>query len=344
MTSVSLIILILVFVPDIILGTEYQDCTSLFKNRVALFENKFYPGYWSFPGHEFIPDAPFSLSSLYGLWLGYNKNTQDAKSNNLYHWTLYDCGPTESSFDSFTSDNSTLCIRSNSEKYSGNWIRESRVTFDGHRFPEHVPHHNFHDVSNQTNSSFKHKIFCTHCSTDETFHNCRIINVGPGPGKYLYTSKTGFHRFNQNGEEKWKGEITSENESWFSWRIIAPETSIYWRQKIVDNCEGITDLPASITLSKSITTTDSTTHSVAQKIAIGFKAIKLLNLKVDSETTYTWTTTKTREYAEGSEVTIGNGKMVKPGWKWIVKQLVGTAAFAEISTDKYKSLDVKCNT
>ena len=36
--------------------------------------------------------------------------------------------------------------------------------------------------------------------------------------------------------------------------------------------------------------------------------------------------------------------MVKPGWKWIVKQLVGTAAFAEISTDKYKSTDVQCNT
>ena len=67
--------------------------------------------------------------------------------------------------------------------------------------------------------------------------------------------------------------------------------------------------------------------------------------KFESETTYSWTNSKTKKFAEGNEVTIGgNGKMVKPGWKWIVKQLVGTAAFAEISTDKYKSIDVKCNT
>ena len=165
-------ILILVFVPDIILGSEYQDCTSLFKNRVALFENKYYPGYWSYPTtHQRID-------------LGYNKNTQDAKSNNLYHWTLYDCGPTESSFDSFTSDNSSLCIRSNSEIYKGNWING---------FARHVANHNLYDISNKTNSSFKHKIICTHCSTTgEIFHNCRIINVGPGPGKYLYTTSGGF--------------------------------------------------------------------------------------------------------------------------------------------------------
>ena len=256
------------------------------------------------------------------LTLGYNKNTQDAKSNNLYHWILHDCGK------------STLCIQSNSEEYKGNWIRGAPQA--GRDLTEHVAHHNFHDVSNQTDSPFKHKIFCTHCSTvGEIFHNCRIKLLA-GPGKYLYTKSGGLHQY-------FEGEITSENESWFSWRIIAPETKISWRQKEFDNCEGIEDLPAYQTLTQSIKTTDSTTHSVAQKITIGIEATKLLN-KLESDTTYTWTNTKTREYAEGSEVTIGRGKMVKPGWKWIVKQLVGTAAFAEISTDKYKSIDVECNT
>ena len=96
-------------------------------------------------------------------------------------------------------------------------------------------------------------------------------------------------------------------------------------------------------MTKSITiTSDTTAHSLEQKIAIGYQATELL--KLTSDTTYTWTNAKTREFAEGSKVIIGNGKMVKPGWKWIVKQLVGTAAFAEISTDNFKSIDVECNT
>ena len=197
----------------------------------------------------------------------------------------------------------------------------------------HVAHHNFHDVSNQTNSSFKHKIFCTHCSTDETFHNCRIINVGQGSAKYLYTEADGEHEF-------FAGNITSENESWFSWRITAPETKTYWREKHIENCEGTEALPATVTLTKSITTTNSATTE--QKISLGVEATKVL--KMSASVSFSWSNTNTKEYAEGSEVTIGTGKMVKPGWKWIVKQLVGSAAFAEISTDKYKSVDVKCNT
>ena len=123
---------------------------------------------------------------------------------------------------------------------------------------------------------------------------------------------------------------------------------MYWRQKEVDNCEGIEDLPATLTFTESITTSDTTTHSVAQKITIGFKAIKLLKIaKFEAETTYTWTNAKTKQFAEGNEVTIGssgdNGKLVKPGWKWVVSQLVGAASFTEISTDKFKSIDVKCN-
>ena len=88
------------------------------------------------------------------------------------------------------------------------------------------------------------------------------------------------------------------------------------------------------------------------KVTVGLEAIDLLDkwakLSVSSETTYTWTTTKTKEFAEGKVVTLGsngsNGKVVKPGWKWVVSQLVGTAGFTEIRTDKYKSKDVQCST
>ena len=112
MTPLPVIILILVFVSDFILGTEYQDCTSIFKNRVALFEYKYYPGYWSYPH-----------SSQLCLYLGYNRNLEDAKANNLYHWTLHDCGNVpafqESWLVDYASDNSTLCIQSNSETNKG---------------------------------------------------------------------------------------------------------------------------------------------------------------------------------------------------------------------------------
>ena len=88
------------------------------------------------------------------------------------------------------------------------------------------------------------------------------------------------------------------------------------------------------------------------KVTVANQAIELLKnwvkIGVTSETTYTWTKSKTKEFAEGKIVTLGsngsNGKLVKPGWKWVVSQLVGVAGFAEISTDKYKSTDLQCNT
>lgn len=318
MKPVSVIVLILVFVTDIIFGTEYLDCTSFFKNRVALFEYKYYPGYWSYPSSEY-------------LYLGYNKNTEDAKSNTLYHWTLHDCGK---------SDNSTLCIESNSEDYKGNWIKKVEKTTcstrnSGHYgagcsytteiYPILVEHHNFNDVSQ--NPRFWYKIFCTKCSTDENFQDCEIRNVD---GYRLYTKKTGFHKF--------KGAI---QESWFSWRIIAPETKMYWKPQTINNCKGTDDLLSTIKLNQSITNTVTTTNSVAQKVNVGTEAIKLLN-KLESETSYTWTKAKTTQFAEGKEVTLK--KLVKPGWKWVVSQLIGTVSFLEISTDEYKSTDVQCST
>ena len=70
----------------------------------------------------------------------------------------------------------------------------------------------------------------------------------------------------------------------------------------------------------------------------GLAAIKLLN-KLESETTYTWTKAKTTQFAEGKKVTLK--KLVKPGWKWVVSQLIGTVSFLEISTDEYKSTYVQ---
>ena len=127
---------------------------------------------------------------------------------------------------------------------------------------------------------------------------------------------------------------------------------MYWRRHIVNNCEGIEDLPAVIAMTTSITNSVTTTQSVAEKVTVANQAIELLKnwvkIGVTSETTYTWTKAKTKEFAEGKIVTLGsngsNGKLVKPGWKWVVSQLVGTASFTEISTDKYKSTDVQCST
>ena len=342
MKPLPVIILILVFVSDVILGTEYQDYTSIFKNRVALFEYKYYPGYWSYP----YLSGPLSFVRYRILGLGYNRNLEDAKANNLYHWTLHDCGNVpafqESWLVDYASDNSTLCIQSNSETFKGNWITYWWDSYNYDRI-RHVAHHNIYDVS-QTNSLFRHKIFCTQCSTGEIFQNCRISNVGgssPIPPRYWYTNKRGKHLMSEQ----------INDESWYSWRIAASETKIYWRSHIVDNCEGIEDLPAVITMTTSVTSSSTTTHSIEEKLTIAAKATKLLkNVVFDfkSETSYAWTYTKTKEFAKGKIVTLGsngsNGKLVKPGWKWVVSQLVGVADFAEISTDRYKSTDLQCNT
>lgn len=283
----------------------YRDCTNTFKNRVASFEYSYYPGYWMYPSPTYgnKPRLGWAVPS-------------SLQADTTYQWILHACGD-------------SLCMESKRTGWDNYFINYYFLDKHANNFDTRLDT-NLHRGSNHEKWV---KIMCTSCNPDYsfTYGECQIMDVGK---KY---------RFFSTGMGLLMLCKDCGDSSWFKWRIQSPPTRQYWAE-VVNICnKGSTITKYTRAFKSSITTSLSQTQtwSVSAKINFGIAAGKLINalssLGGESSTSYSYSRTELRQSAE--EVTHTLEKDVQPGYRWIVKQFVGEAAYTTIKTTKYMEDD-----
>ena len=140
--------------------------------------------------------------------------------------------------------------------------------------------------------------------------------------------------------------------SWFNFRIVTPKTSTYWKKiEQRENCHSTEPIPASTTIRESIVQTSSSTNTseIEFQIKAGI-ALETLSasLNVDFRKSYSWQSTSIYEMSQSREHVIGGAGgetyKIKPGYKWIVYQWIGEAAYFRLATATFKTCDVPCET
>jgi len=302
------LIMVLAASPLVLCGSRRYDCTHVFKNRVASFEYKYYPGYWLIPN-------PLAIHSIDpGLLIG-RARTSDVKTEPHLQWILHDCG-------------NSVCMES---KFPAGDFEDRYVgaanTGAPHMFLDT-------DLSDGSDGRIHHRIWCDSCNPggphSSTFSNCQIND-----------------RRNNKFYSGRSGSVFScphcGYDSWFRWRIESPPTRVYWKV-VLSHCNGgSTSETMRYTVKTSITSSTSTTTtiSVNAKISMGLGAGELLQSSGgELGASFTWS----RTYMEllARERTVETSTQVEPGMKWVVSQAVGEAGWTSIATDRTKTEKIPC--
>jgi len=300
-------------------GEDHHDCTASFNGKLAMLEYRYYPGYWLYPFNKMGQ----YLAALQPSTL------REARTDTVLQWIIHSCGQ------------ATVCLEARRPGWGSYWLQleddTAKMRFRAMRY----------DVIHQHNSPFKFKILCQACFPKEAiYHDCHIYNVAAE--SFLITNQHGFATGHSGGEAIiHRARRSTESLTWFSWRIVAPPTKAYWETVgDISNCRGEEELEASMVLWSTITHTTLGIWGQAEREEGGFLAIALLEETQEGRAhDYTWTAAELRLWAQGRKVVLGAGtphKVVKPGWRWQVRQWVGEAAFAKLTTKKYESLDIPC--
>ena len=306
--------------------TDLEDCTSIFTNRIASFESGLHPGHWMLP----------SVRGYRPILSSSSVPTANVKTDKTYQWFLHGCGVGK------------VCLEANREGWEEYYIYHSSTRYnlysqlDTDWYGEAlVKDTNFHDGSNEKNQI---EIWCTSCtpeSDDLTYSDCQLHANG-GEREMLGSfdpTHNGWARISRGSRG---------SDDMLKWRILSPRTRQYWETTVAtDNCDGQKDLPAAYTVTSSITRTTSTTQTttISEKISFGREADKVLKLLGgEAGITQTWLSSWTRAAAEGSTLSLGGypGKIISPGHKWVIKQLVGEVGYTKIKTLEHRSTDPEC--
>ena len=172
--------------------------------------------------------------------------------------------------------------------------------------------------------------------------------------KLLYSDHKGWLygygkvRYSGHGDSYILKQAAKSEQGWFDFRIITPKTAAYWTKiHQQENCHSSEPIADSIKIQQSISKTSSVTKSQTKDLKIGAsKALKILDLTAEFRTSFSWEGTNIDEMAKSTEHNIGgaggNTYKIKPGYKWIVYQWVGEAAYFKLSTVRVKTCDVPC--
>lgn len=303
----------------ILIKTALTDCTKTFTNRIASFEPLLLPGNWMFP-----------KSSGAGFAAIYSTSTASVKADKTYHWFLHGCG------------SGKVCL----EAKRNGW-EDYYIYYGGVLFVNVVKDTNLYGGSNKAKEM---EIWCTSCDPerdDLTYSDCELYTDYGGEREAVHVEVYTVIKSKQGHVKKGcNGRLRPYDH--YKWRILSPPTRQYWETTTAGyNCDGLHGVPVSHTVTSSITRTSGTTQTteVNAKISLGKKAAEALKL-LGGETgiKHSWSTTSTTEAAEGRSTTLGGiaGRDVRPGYKWIVKQLVGEAGYTKIKPLVFTSEDVKC--
>jgi len=311
-------------------GKEFKDCSYKFRNRMASFEYLYYPGEYLYPtGKENV---------------GVKASDEDTiKSESKWQWHLHE------TFSTRINNEKDPALYMESMEYPNHFLSDTGSSV-GLVYRTYKPYE-----CSSTNWGDKINIYCpescephhTHKDT-EYYESCRIHILARAPQhgpcthwlKMLYADKSrwahGSRDFDKSGE------------GWFDFRIVSPKTTSYW-QKIDqrENCHSSEPIAASTTIKQSIVKTSSNTNTEEMDLKMGgSKALKFLELAPEVRFSFSWQRTNIDEMANSMEHVIGaaGGETfkVKPGYKWIVYQWIGEAAYFKLSTVRVKTCDVPC--
>jgi len=293
------------------------DCTHVFKNRVASFEYKYYPGYWMTP-----------FSTAYIGWA----STLEVKSNKKFQWILHDCT---------TQYRQTVCMKPGWEDHFAGAEYPGSYRFAGNGYREGVIMYLDTNLSDGSDERTYLRIFCDSCNPggpyNTTFSNCQIENRWSSK---MYSKRNGAVRF---CGAAWVYGSECGDDSWYRWRIESPPTRVYWKVVLSHCNRGSTNDTVKYTVKSSITTSTSTTNTVSVdlKISAGLGAGKLLQSSGgELGASFSWSRTYLEQLAR--ERTVETSTEVEPGMKWVVSQAVGEAGWTSIATDRTKTEKIPC--
>jgi len=311
-------------------GKDFKDCSYKFKNRMASFEYLYYPGSYVYPtGKENVAVKVSDEDSV--------------KSENKWQWHLHE------TFTTRVNNEKDPALYMESMEYPGHFLSDTGSSV-GLMYRTYKP-----SECSSTNLGDKINIYCpesceplrTHKDT-EYYESCRIHILARAPHigpcthwlKMLYADQKRWTRGSR--------DFDKSGEGWFDFRIISPKTTSYWMK--VDqreNCHSSESMPASTIIKQSIGKTSSNTHTQDLEVKIGgSKALKFLALAPEVRSSFSWQQTSIDDMTKSMEHVIGGAGgqtfKVQPGYKWIVYQWVGEAAYFKLATAKMKTCDVPC--
>jgi len=298
---------------------------------MASFEYLYYPGEYLYStGKENV---------------GVKASDEDTiKSENKWQWHLHE------TFTTRVNNDTEPALYMENMEYPNHFLSNSKVDSVGLEYRTYKP-----NECSSTNWGDKINIHCpesceplyTHKDT-EYYESCRIHILARAPQHGLCTH---WLKMLYADKDKWAYEsrdFDKSGEGWFDFRIVSPKTTSYW-QKIDqrENCHSLEAIAASTTIRQSIVKTSSNANTQEMDIKIGgSKALKFLSLSPEMSFSFSWQTTSIDEMANSIEHVIGGAGgqtyKVKPGYKWIVYQWIGEAAYFKLSSVRVKTCDVPC--
>jgi len=332
-------------------NSKYTNCNHVFKNRVAFFEYKYYPGYWVYPAKVdsgeiaaaataavlFPPSAPGLALIDYEstlLRLDYATPSQVKSYDSDYAWARW--GTSE------MPDGDGLAVETHRKGWKHHYMTSGAAYLGGKAYEVQF-------ASSITDLDKKHKVYiycankCKPSYGDDQYDDC-VIGF---KNEFLYFNKQSHAKTVAADADKssWDGY-----NNWFQFRVFAPPTDVAWQEASdVKNCNTNADpLPSSFTAKSSVSLTQSHSHTITAEQKLSFDIYAKLNKIGSSESTisYSWTTENIKNMVDERTLQVGsaggNTKTVKPGKRWKIFQATGTVGYWKLKTLKLMSCDCDC--
>ena len=332
-------------------GQPLKDCSYKFKNRIASFEYLYYHAGNSRINQYVYPDG--DSVAITGT------DIDSIKTDSLYQWHLREASTERAN------GKVDIALYMESMERPDHFLSATGNSI-GLVYRNYKDHHE----CSSTKLGAKINIFCPDSCNPlrteedaEYYESCQIQVMASAPEygsqcahvpKLLYSSHKGWLYgygkviYSGQGESYILKQAAKSAEGWFDFKIITPKTAAYWTKiHQQENCHSSESIAASTTIKQSISKTSSETNSKTIDMKVGAsKALKLLGLTAEFQTSFSWEGTNIDDMAKSTEHNIGGAGgatyKIKPGYKWIVYQWVGEAAYFKLSTVRVKTCDVPC--
>jgi len=297
-----------------------RDCTAKFKNRRASLEYRWWPANWLTPTSTIAGAGLFSR--VYRGTISKDNNVNRVKLDNSLGWMFHDCG-------------TGVCIETMKEDWE-NYFLEPVINYED-RILTRSAQLKLHTIMDQTVTRWK--IWCDTCGGVATslYSNCELRTTTRNyPRAGDYTGVMEEMKLYLDGQEYTDICKSCGPDTWFRWRIEAAPTRKIWEPHFTQcNCGHATmKMAPKIRKVGAVTLTSQTSHSRSVKMEVGMEAIKILKtsgVTSSGEDSYTWTETEAN--LNSDEVWIESEKVpIRPGYKLVMKQLVGEANYAKIAS------------
>ena len=308
-------------------GKQFEDCSYKFRNRMASFE---YHGSFVYPID----------TGLYVIALTRKEADQNTiRTEDSFQWHFHETFNNQMSNDTFT----PRSLYVESMEYPNYYLREQ-----GWR---HYVTLMYNDVADN-----KINIFCPqYCkpvrSENNTeyyeschFHSMAVADYWQKTHQLFYADKgLDYKDFIFVTKDS---DSNEDDDGRFDFSIVSPKTTTYWQNvDQIQNCNCSEPMPTSTIIRQSIVRTDGNSSLKENELKIGGrKALKFLELAPESS--FSWQKVNIDEMIKSKEHVIGGDEDVadklKPGYKRIVYQWIGEAAYFRLATDRVKMCDVPC--